>query len=84
MSIEHNIGLYTHEDVRQIAGGDDGFSFRGSEEHDPLGPLFAAIQNGDLLGATLQSATVSEVPVINSEVINTREIPVPQRVEVEL
>lgn len=59
---------YTHEDIRQIAGGDDGFCFRGPEEQDPLGQLFLEMQNDNFGSGVIFDASVQgQIVVPNGE-----------------
>lgn len=59
---------YTHEDIKQIAGGDDGFCFRGPEEQDPLGQLFSDMQNVNFGSGVIFDAPIQgQIVVSNSE-----------------
>lgn len=65
---------YTHEDIKQIAGGDDGFCFRGPEEQDPLGQLFLDIQNVNFGSGVIFDASVQGNTVIpNGESVKTAD-----------
>lgn len=85
MSIENGLVSYSMEDLMEIVqAADDGFSFRGPEEQDPLGSLFAEIQTSKLPSETSNQeplATPSSTDGLLSWELGN---PVPQGVELKL